>query len=255
MAIDFDVKDILHKIQARFIRSSLPDAKKPYNLKTARQPELNIHELASKAEVYNIGSSPKAIEEGLIDGLKLMSYLAADGYKIVTPYFTMKICLPGEYDGSETSMPHGLFPVVHIQTSAFFRNYIKANVTTEITGMDKSDGFISESCDEATETADEAATIGNLLTIHGFGLKIEDGGDRTGAAGLYFEPSGGGEPVKAQIIAVNEPKTLKIIVPNGLEAGKPYTLKLVTKSSAKGHSALLKKMREVRSEFSLTAHV
>jgi hypothetical protein len=74
---------------------------------------------------------------------------------------------------------------------------------------------------------------------------------------LVFEPEGGsshadGGPVKTEIIAVNEPRTLKVIV-LALEAGKAYTLKVVTQSSAKGHSSMLKQVREIRAEFSLTA--
>jgi hypothetical protein len=56
MALDFTAKDIIHKITAKFIHAFLPDAKKPYNLKAVFQPELDIHGIASKAEVYNIAS-------------------------------------------------------------------------------------------------------------------------------------------------------------------------------------------------------
>jgi hypothetical protein len=51
---------------------------------------------------------------------------------------------------------------------------------------------------------------------------------------------------------VNEPRTLKVIVP-ALETGKAYVLKLVTQSSAKGGGALLKKVRDMRSDFILIA--
>ncbi|MDR2731201.1 MAG: hypothetical protein LBB81_09950 [Treponema sp.] len=69
MAIDFTVKNILHKIQVRFIHAFLPEAKKPYNLKAVHQPELDIHGIASKADVYNIQKSPKVIEDGFTAGM------------------------------------------------------------------------------------------------------------------------------------------------------------------------------------------
>jgi hypothetical protein len=125
-------------------------------------------------------------------------------------------------------------------------------VQVEFDGIDQSDGLIAEARDEATELVDEAATVGNLLTLHGYGLKLE--GDEEHAIGLYFDPEEGGTPVKAEIIAVNEPRTLKVIVP-ALEAGKAYRLKIVTQSSAKASSSLLKNIREVHSEFPLLAHV
>jgi hypothetical protein len=253
MALDFNVKDIMHRVVVKFIHAFLPDAKRPYNLKAVHQPELNIHGIASKADVYNIGTSPKVIEEGLTAGMELIYYLVADGYKIKTPLFNLKLSVPGEYDGSETRLPDGVFPLGRLQISAAFRKYLKERVKTEFSGIDQSDGLIAEAYDEATETVDEVATIGNLLTIRGFGLKIEGDEAHKDSVGLFVEPEAGGPPVKTEIIAVNEPRTLKVIVP-ALEVGKLYILKVLTQSSAKGHSSLLKNLREVRSEFTPMAH-
>jgi hypothetical protein len=52
---------------------------------------------------------------------------------------------------------------------------------------------------------------------------------------------------------VNEPKTLKVIVPATLQVEGKYTLQIVTPSSAKHSSALLKNIREVQSAFKLMA--
>jgi hypothetical protein len=229
----------------------LPDAKKNYNLKSVHEPVLDIHGVASKADVYNIGTSPKVIEEGLTRGLELMFYLAADGYKIKTPLFNLKIRVPGEYDGAETHLPAGVFPVARLHTSAAFRGYIKERVKIEIDGMDQREGFIAEACDEATGLIDEAATIGNILTIHGYGLKIDADEDRAIGAGVFFKPETG-LPVKAAIIAVNEPRTLKVMVPDSLAEGTSYQLAIFTQSSVRS-SHRLKTMRDMRSEFTVTA--
>ena len=53
-AIEFDVKDVTHKIAAKFVPAYLPDAKKPYYLKPAHQQELNIHEVASKVNANGV---------------------------------------------------------------------------------------------------------------------------------------------------------------------------------------------------------
>jgi hypothetical protein len=63
LAIDFTVKDVIHKIAVKFIHAFLPEAKKPYNLRAVHQPELDVHGIASKAD------------------LELIHYLAADGFK------------------------------------------------------------------------------------------------------------------------------------------------------------------------------
>ena len=100
---------------------------------------------------------------------------------------------------------------------------------------------------------DEAATCGNILTVRGFGLKIEGDEEHGDDVGLFFEPDGGGQPIKATIIAVNEPRTLKVVVPTYLDAGRKYRLRLITQSSAKGGGAMLKKVRDIHSDFTLTA--
>ena len=252
MALDFMVKDVIHKITAKFVHAFLPDAKKPYNLKAVFQPELDIHELASKADVYNISTSPKVIEEGMNAGMELMGYLSADGYKIKSPLFTMKIKLPGEYDGSETHLGEKNLPEARLQVSAAYRQYLRDRVQVVFDGIDQSDGLIAEAIDEATGLIDQAATMNNLLTIRGYGLKIEGDEAHESDVGLYFD-NGQDAPEKAAIIAVNEPRTIKVIVPPTLSGAAQYTLKIVTQSSAKNSGALLKNVREVRSEFTLTA--
>jgi hypothetical protein len=237
MAIDFTVKDIIHRIAVKFIHVFLPEAKKPYNLRAVHRPELDAHGIASKADVYNIGTSPKIIEDGMNAGLELIHYLVADGLKIKTPLFTLKLRIPSEYDGSETRLPHRIHPVARLQTGAHFRKYLQERVQVEFDGIDQSDGLIAEA-------RDEAATIGNLLTLHGYGLKLEGDNAHRDAVGLFFKPEEGGTAVKAEIIAVNEPRTLKVIVP-ALEAGKRYTLKVATQSSAKHGSTFITVVRSL----------
>jgi hypothetical protein len=101
MAIDFVVKDVIHRVAVKFVNAYLPNAKKAFHLKAVYQPEIDIHGIASKADTYNITTSPKTIEEGLNAGIMLMYHLAADGYKIKTPLFTLKMRIPGEYEGTE----------------------------------------------------------------------------------------------------------------------------------------------------------
>jgi hypothetical protein len=67
MAVINETTEVLHKIEAKRCPNypGKGDAQKPYNLRAVHQPDLNIHSVASKAEVYNITTPPKVIEEGL----------------------------------------------------------------------------------------------------------------------------------------------------------------------------------------------
>jgi len=252
MSIGFKVQDIMHKIAVKFIHAFLPGAKKQYYLKAVHQPELDVHAIASKADVYNIGTDPKVIEEGLNAGFELIYYLAADGYKIKTPLFNIKIRVPGEYDGAETRLPDEYYPMARLQTSAAFRQYIKEHVQVDFDGVYSADGLIAEALDEATGLIDECATIGNILTIHGSGLKVDADEANRNSVGVFFINTSDQTSVRAHAIAVNEPRTLKVVVP-ALNAGTQYALRIVTQSSAKNASSLLKNTREVVAEFTLTA--
>jgi hypothetical protein len=232
------------------VRTFLPTAKEAYNLRAVHQPEVDIHGIASKAEVYNTGISPRVIEEGLAAGIKIMFYLAADGYKIKTPLCTLKLHIPGEYDGTETRLPEGVCPEVRLQPSRELEAYIKKNVSIAIDGKLDCGGLIAEAVDEATSKTNESATIGGVLTVHGHGLKIKADEANRAHAGLFFADSDGGL-TRAKVM-VNEPLTLKAIVPADLTVGAAYTLVVVTQGSARTSDHILKELREAHSRFALT---
>ena len=250
--LDFNAKDIVHRIAVKFVHAFLPNAKKKYILRTVHQPELDIKGIVSKAADYNIAASPKVLEEGLTAGMELMCYLAADGYRIKTPLFNLGIRVPGEYNGTETNLPDGIYPVALLQTSASFRKYLKEKIKVDFDGIDDSHGIIAEARDEATGLVDEVMTMYNILTINGTGIKIEGDETHRDIVGVFFKPQTG-LPIKARVIAVNNHKTLKVLVPHGLVAGTEYEITVKTMSSAKGNGALLKKLRNVRSDFTLVA--
>jgi hypothetical protein len=250
MAVDFTVDDVIHKINARFVRAYLPEAKKKYNLRAASQPELDIHGIASKADVYNITTSPKVIEEGLNIGMKLIHYLAADGYKIKTPLFNLHIRLPGEYDGSETSLAEGASPEVSLRASSGFRRYIRNKVRVEFAGTSTAEGCIACVTDEATGNMNQSITAGNIISVRGSGLKVDGDDAHKEQVGVFFEASTG-KRYKAKALPVNEPKKLKILVPQDILKGKEYRLVVVTQSYPRGSSHILKEPREVCSDFSL----
>ena len=252
MQMDFNMKNILHRIAVKFVRACLPDAKKPYYLKAVHQPELDIHGIASKAALYNISTSPKVIEEGLSAGFELIRYLAADGYKMKTPLFNLKIRIPGEYYGAETALTEGLYPCVRLQTSDGFRKYLKENVKLVFDGFDDCEGFIAEALDEATGLVSKKMTRGNILTIHGYGLKIDSDKEHEKEAGVFFTTAAGSS-VKVSMIPVNEPQKLKVIVPSEIESDTPYIITIGTMSSVKSKGILLKRLRSVSSGFALTA--
>lgn len=252
MSIGFHGKDVIHNVAVKFVPAFLPMAEKAYHVKAVHQPELNLHAVASKAEVYSITTPPKVIEEGLTAGMQLMLYLIADGYKIKTPLFNLALKVPGNYDGTETHLPDDVHPKARIRVSSELREYLKKNVRIEFDGVDHAEGRIACAVDEATGIADETVTMGSVLSIYGMGLKIESDEERSLGAGVFFKPENG-MPVKAELLVVNEPRTLKVLVPTTLTEGAVYQLTIFTQSSVKNGSAVLKTMRDIRSDCTLIA--
>ncbi|MDR1332716.1 MAG: DUF4469 domain-containing protein [Tannerella sp.] len=252
MALDFKLKDVGHNIIVKFIQAYLPEAKKKYYAKPVFQPILDLHAVASKAEVYNINTSPNVIEKGLTAALELIFYLIADGYIIRTPLFSIGIRIPGEYDGSETHLPDGIHPEVRLTVSPELREYVKDSVHVTFDGIEDINGFIATATDDATGLTDETVTPDNMLIIRGTGLKIDSDALHATEVGCFFHSDAAGD-TPARIIALNEPHTLRVITPTGLVKGVNYSIVIRTQSSVRNSTHTLKNVREMTSEFTLKA--
>jgi hypothetical protein len=256
MALDFTLRDVMHRIIVKFFPAFLPDAKKPFNLRSVYQPEVDIHDVASKADVYNITTAPKVIEEGTVAFMELVSYLAADGFKIKTPVFTLKVVVPGEYDGTETHLPEGIHPQGRLNLASELRTYLREHIELQFDGIEENSGFIAEVDNLSTGEIDATLTPGALFEVRGVGLKIAADAEHVDEVGLYLESEDGTTrlQVASTSIAVNEPKTLKAIAPEAavLPAGSKWYVIVRTQSSAKGSGNLLKSVREMKSEFTVT---
>ena len=250
----YEVEKIVHKIVVKFTRAFLPEAKKPYYLKPVHQKVYGIRDLSALGVEHNIGVDARTVEEGGGAMLKLIERVVLGGGIVKTKQFIIRLRIPGEYDGSETHLHEGMYPVVRMHPTASFQKKARENIVFEFDGIDEAEGLIAEATDEATGLVDDCATMGNVLTVHGTGLKIEADDVNKSNVGLFFVRKADETVKKAELIAINEPKTIKTVVPASLEAGAEYFLQVVTQSSAKHGSGLLKETREVRSEFTLTAH-
>jgi hypothetical protein len=242
------LRDTVHAVTVKFVHAYLPTAKKQYNARVALQTELDLYAIAEKATVYNMDISPDRIVEGANAFFTLCCYLSADGFKLKTPLFNSYMRIPGEYDGYETHLPKDVHPAIRMEVSADFREYIRDRVKVVFDGIDETNGFIGEVVDEATGNVNGTITIGNIIDIHGSGLKIEGDEEHASTIGFFFSNETTGE-IQATIIPVNEPKMIKVLVPQ-LSAAD-YTIVIRTQTSAKS-ATLLKNIREVKSDFTVT---
>jgi hypothetical protein len=252
MNLLFQSNDIFHNIITVFTRSCLPNAKKHYHIKTIKQTELDIHGIATISKIYNTHISPEIIEQSLNAVMELICVLVADGYIIKTPLFTIEVKFRGEYTGKEQKLHKGTYPYVRIKTTKMFRDYVKNRTNVIIDGIENTNGFIAKVIDESSGIENKTVTPGQLFEIYGIGLKIEYTEDNKDTAGVYFESAKDGTLIKATIIAVNKPRLLKVIVPKGLRSDTAYRIVIKTQSTKAHGSTLLKDIRIMRSDFTVT---
>jgi hypothetical protein len=244
MSLVFDVFDKIHNIIVKYVPAYLPKAKKPYNLKPVHQPTLDVHGVASKADVYNITTDPAVIEAGLNDGLRLIRYLAADGYRITTPLFNVKIRVPGEYEGTETCLPDGVKPLVRLGPSAEYRKYVKENVKVDFSGLEQPKGFISGFFDIDEDSYNTIFAAGDQFILTGSDIRVA--GDDS-ACGVFLvavdDPT---HEVRVTRIAENTRSRIIGICP---QTGHQYN-KIVIRTQFSGSpTRFLKAVRTIESSF------
>jgi hypothetical protein len=246
------LKDKVHSIIAKFVPACLPGAKKKYNAKVVHKTVLDIEDVAGKAKAYNIDVPPSKIIEGFNTAVNLIFYLISDGYSFECELFSIGLGIPGEYSGTEEHLPAGVHPHVRIRASKPLNEYITKNVTVVLDGIDEEDGAIDTIKDEESATDDPTITRGYVVTLTGKGLKIAHDDEHLTQTGAFFA-NAGGEETPAKAIAYNTARKVKLIVPDTLTPETLYAIILRTQSSVKSSGAIVKAVREVRTDCSLKA--
>jgi hypothetical protein len=227
MSLGFDVTKVLHRINVCFVKAVLPTFKGKFHLRPVQQQTLNIHDVASKADIYKIHTSPETIEEGANAFFALVCHLVAEGYRIETPVFKLTAKIPGVYSGNEDRLPAGVFPELHLTASRQAKDYVKKYSEIALVAKISPRSVIESVFDHGSETSDECITRGHNITITGRGLKIIANPDSRAETGVFFEAPDG-NLVKASMPPANEPKRLVVLVPQGLEEGAKYHICLKT---------------------------
>jgi hypothetical protein len=246
--MDFTTKTAHQSVTVKFRRSTLPVAQGKFHLKAVNQRTLNITEIASKAEKYKIHTSPKVIVDGFNAAMALIKELMAEGYKINTPLCSLRLAVPGMYEGSEQGLRKDVRPKPCIRASRELSDYLAGNVELYFDGYDEQNGDITNVEDKASGLVNNCLTVGHTITISGSGLKFDE---RAGDEGVYFEASDGSD-VQADEIIINEPRRVSLRVPDGLLSGEKYRVVIWTRISMRG-SVPLKNLRSIVSSAELTA--
>jgi hypothetical protein len=164
------------------------------------------------------------------------------------------VAIPGEYDGAETNLPHGITPQGRLTLSHELQKYLAEHIEIQFDGIEKTNGMIAEIVNHVTGEIDLTVNAGAIFYVRGMGLKIEADDLHAAEAGLFLEDAdtGARTRIDAVNIALNEPRELRAIAPTTVVAGKQYYVVVSTQASAKNGAHLLKNMREMKSDFAIT---
>jgi hypothetical protein len=238
---------ILHKIKVRLFPNTLPTVKEPYIARTSGEKLLTVEEIC--ASLKNRGGFTGDYGQVVTNAKQFFdeaAYLLCDGYGLNMGYFSIHTRVGGGWKTVDEANDRIKHPVGFSFRVRRPLAELADRIELDAQGITSNEGFIGEALDEATGSLDETATIGNILTITGSGLKVAGDGD----CGVYFQ-SEDDQSLTRLVLAVNEPKTLKVVVP-ALPAGNEYRIVVKTCTPTGKHGGQLKTMRTIISDFTLS---
>ena len=128
------------------------------------------------------------------------------------------LSIVGNFNGEQDSYdPKRHTLVVNFKMGKYLRELLQ-KVEVRVIGAATVGPVINDVLDVTTQTLHTTLTPGSILNIDGENIRIFGSSEENG---VYFVPVGGGEPVKATVIAKNNPSELIVQIP-ALEDGQYY---------------------------------
>jgi hypothetical protein len=243
---------VLHRIRVRLYPSHLTTVDAPLVARVEDERMLSIEEIcASMKERGGFTGNFEDAENNIKQFCEEGGFLLLDGYGLNMKYYSIHPKVGGGWHDPSEGADRAKHPVGF---SFRVRNPLKTladKIVLNVLGVADNQGSIYEMVDESNGQVDETCSMGQLFTIHGTGLKVEGDADHTAVVGVFFETLQSTGLWKAQVVAVNEPKTLKVIVPT-MPTPNTAKVKVITQSMVSGGSRPMKEIREVTSSVVLT---
>ena len=155
---------------------------------------------------------------------QLKAEAVAEGKSVIDGMGEYLISILGAFDGATAQFDpkeHSL--TVNYKMGKTLRDILENQVVVQTNGAATVGPVINNVEDTKTKSLNAQLSPNGVLVISGSNLKIAGDSEDNG---VYFIPVSGGEPVKAEYIAINKPSQLVVQVPN-LSDGK-YQVRVTT---------------------------
>ena len=158
---------------------------------------------------------------------QLKAKAIAEGKSVVDGVGEYLISIQGAFEGEAAQFdPEEHSLTVNYKMGKTLRDILENQVVVQTNGAATVGPVINNVEDTKTKSLNAQLSPNGVLVISGSNLKIAGDSEDNG---VYFVPVSGGEPVKAEYIAINKPSQLVVQVPN-LSDGK-YQVRVTTQYS------------------------
>jgi len=212
MAIINNVNEALHRIRVKLYPNYLPGLAGAYIARTDDEASLDIPAIC--ASLKNRGGATAQYDDIVEHVRQFMdeaAYQICDGFSANLGYFSIHPKIGGAFSSASEGRAEAGHPISFAFRARQPLRDIAKHIEVYIEGLAHVQGYIDEVINVSDEAVNETLSPGGQFVLKGSKLKLA-GPDP--AAGVYFVPEAGGDPVKVTgRLAVNTPTQLVGIIP------------------------------------------
>jgi hypothetical protein len=239
--------EILHRIRVKLYQNYLPKVEGEYIARTDSERTLSIDEICDAMKTRGGYTGNVAdLKEHIHLFKEEMGYQLCDGYAINMEYFSIHPNVGGTFDNKREGVSPDKHPVGFKFRVRNALRQLAEHIEVFVEGVAETGAFIDEFHDNISDTVNEKVTPGGIFSI--IGGKIKIAGDPT-ETGIYFSASDGSSVKATGRLEENDRSKLIGVTPE-LPSDKEWTLEVRTQFS--NSTTLLKEVRVIKSEFTLT---
>jgi hypothetical protein len=242
-----------HRVRVNLYPNQLPNAKEPYIARCEQEEVLSIRQVADDLKLR--GGYKGSIED-LVDGVNQFiaeaKYQVADGFGVDLGLCTVHPVIGGEWTSPDEAHDRKKHPVRFRARIMPEMRKMSETIDLECKGLVPQNGEIDSVTDFVSGKVNSEVTIGNFVDVRGRGLRIAAPKNPTEETGVWLVDESG-TATRCPLIAINQMRRLRFVLPAGLADGTKYRVRVVTYASVRQQKHLLKDSRTMESTFQFTA--
>jgi hypothetical protein len=247
------VAETRHRVRVNLYPTQLPNAKEPFIARCEQEEVLSIRQVADDVKLR--GGYNGNIED-LVDGVNQFlaeaKFQIADGFGVNLGLCTIHPVIGGEWTSPDEAHDRKKHPV-HFRARIMpeMRKMSEA-IDLECKGLVPQNGEIDSVTDLTSGKVNSEVTIGQFVDVRGRGLRIAAPANPTEDTGVWLVDETG-SAIACPLIAINQMRRLRFVLPTALNDGKKYKVRVVTYNSVHAQKHLNKNVRTMESPFMFTA--